>query len=153
MEPESSLFFSYVFTNQKGRMPRVCMRVSTEDDKITQIQGDVNLGSCEIIEGRELALSLRFINIYTYSDLEIFKNKLILHVIRQGLTTELVGRDGLSVTPLTDEIVTELADNTVPLADVLEREYWCEKFWSIFKCDKKDKPDSKNKKLYRSWNH
>lgn len=35
----------------------------------------------------------------------------MLHVIRQGITTELVGQDGSSVTPVTDEVVTELADN------------------------------------------
>ena len=102
--------------------------VLIEDDKISQIQRDINLDSCEILEGKELALAPGFINVHSHSDLEAFKNKSMLHVIRQGITTELIGQDGSSVTPVTDEIVTELADNMAPLAGVLDKPYWWRSF-------------------------
>jgi len=102
--------------------------VLIEDDKISQIQRDIHLNSCEIIEEKEIALAPGFINVHSHSDLEVFKNKSMLHVIRQGITTELVGQDGSSVTPVTDEIVTELTDNMAPLAGVLDREYWWRSF-------------------------
>jgi len=114
--------------------------VLIEDDKISQIQRDINLDSCEIIEGKELALAPGFINVHSHSDLEVFKNKSMLHVIRQGITTELVGQDGSSVTPVTDEIVTELTDNISPLAGVLDRKYWWRSFGEYLNEVKKANP-------------
>jgi len=111
-----------------------------EDDKISQIQRDINLDSCGIIEGKELALAPGFINVHSHSDLEVFKNKSMLHVIRQGITTELVGQDGSSVTPVTDEIVTELADNMAPLAGVLDKKYWWRSFGEYLNEVKKANP-------------
>lgn len=114
--------------------------VLMEDDKISQIQRDIYLNSCEIIEGKEMALAPGFINVHSHSDLEVFKNKSMLHVIRQGITTELVGQDGSSVTPVTDEIVTELADNMAPLAGALGREYWWRSFGGYLNEVKKANP-------------
>ena len=99
-----------------------------KDKKISKIQKEIHLNCCEIIDGEEMALAPGFINVHSHSDLEVFKNKSMLNVIRQGITTELVGQDGSSVAPVTDEIVTELADNMAPLAGVLE-ENISEKFW------------------------
>ena len=114
--------------------------VLIEGGKILQIQRDINLDSCEILEGKKLALAPGFINVHSHSDLEVFKNKSMLHVIRQGITTELVGQDGSSVTPVTDEIVTELADNMSPLAGVLNREYWWRSFGEYLNQVKKANP-------------
>ncbi len=114
--------------------------VLIEDDKISQIQRDIHLNSCEIIEEKEIALAPGFINVHSHSDLEIFKNKSMLHVIRQGITTELVGQDGSSVTPVTDKVVTELADNMAPLAGVLDKEYWWRSFGEYLNEVKKVNP-------------
>jgi len=114
--------------------------VLIKDEKILQIQREIHLDSCEIIEGKELALAPGFINVHSHSDLEVFKNKSMFHVIRQGITTELVGQDGSSVTPITDEIVTELADNMAPLAGVLDREYWWRSFGEYLNEVNKAKP-------------
>jgi len=114
--------------------------VLIEGGKILQIQRDINLDSCEILEGKKLALAPGFINVHSHSDLEVFKNKSMHHVIRQGITTELVGQDGSSVTPVTDEIVTELADNMSPLAGVLNREYWWRSFGEYLNQVKKANP-------------
>jgi len=42
-----------------------------------------------------MALAPGFINVHSYSDLEVFKNQPMFHVIKQGITTELVGQEGL----------------------------------------------------------
>ena len=49
--------------------------VLMEDGKILQIRRDINLDSCEIVEGKDLALAPGFINVHSHSDLEIFKNQ------------------------------------------------------------------------------
>ncbi len=85
--------------------------VLLENEKISAIKRKIKVQADEIIDGKSMALSPGFINVHSHSDLEVFKNQSMFHVIRQGITTELVGQDGSSVTPVTDEIVTELADN------------------------------------------
>ncbi len=51
--------------------------VLIEDEKISQIQRDIKLNSCEIIEEKEIALAPGFINVHSHSDLEVFKNKFL----------------------------------------------------------------------------
>ena len=104
-----------------------------KDKKISKIQKEIHLNCCEIIDGEGMALAPGFINVHSHSDLEVFKNKSMLNVIRQGITTELVGQDGSSVAPVTDEIVTELADNMAPLAGVLDKKYWWRSFSEYLK--------------------
>jgi len=95
-----------------------------EGSKITKIAKEIKTHSDEIIDGKEMALSPGFINVHSHSDLIALTDKKMEYVIRQGITTELVGQDGSSVAPVTDEIVNELADNMAPLAGVVDREYW-----------------------------
>ena len=110
------------------------------DEKIAAIGRDLKVEGCKKIDGSQFALATGFINVHSHSDLEVFKNKSILHVIRQGITTELVGQDDSSVTPVTDEIVTELADNMAPLAGVLDRKYWWRSFGEYLDEVKKANP-------------
>ena len=114
--------------------------VLIKDEKIAAIGRDLKVEDCKKIDGSQFALAPGFINVHSHSDLEVFKNKSMLHVIRQGITTELVGQDGSSVTPVTDEIVTELADNMAPLAGVLDREYWWRSFGEYLDEVKKANP-------------
>ena len=84
-------------------------------------------------DSRGLALAPGFINTHSHSDLEVLKNKDMFHTIRQGITTEVVGQDGSSVAPVTDGIVSELADNMAPLAGVLDKPYWWRSFGDYLK--------------------
>ncbi len=95
-----------------------------EDAKIKKIQKGIKIDADEEIDGKGMALSPGFINVHSHSDLIALTDKKMEHVIRQGITTELVGQDGSSVAPVTDEIVDELADNMAPLAGVVGRDYW-----------------------------
>ena len=102
--------------------------VLIKGEEIAAIGRELKVKDCEIVDGSKLALAPGFINIHSHSDLEVFKNKDMLHAIRQGITTELVGQDGSSVAPVYDEIVNELANNMAPLAGVVDRPYWWRSF-------------------------
>lgn len=102
--------------------------VLIKGEKIAAIGRELKVEDCEIVDGSKLALAPGFINVHSHSDLEVFKNKDMLHAIRQGITTELVGQDGSSVAPVCDEIVNELANNMAPLAGVVDKPYWWRSF-------------------------
>src|SRR5690554_4009924 len=91
------------------------------DEFIIQIASSNSLSGEKIIDGTDLALAPGFIDTHSHSDLEAIKNPELLHVVSQGVTTELVGQDGSSVAPVTDENLDELMDNMAPLAGILEK--------------------------------
>ncbi len=95
-----------------------------EKERISKIALKIEEKADKEIDGTGLCLSPGFINTHSHSDLEVFRNKEMLHTLKQGITTEIVGQDGSSVAPLTDDIVDELADNMAPLAGVIDRPYW-----------------------------
>ena len=114
--------------------------VLLENKKISAIKRKIQVNVNETLDGKSMALAPGFINVHSHSDLEVFKNQSMFHVIRQGITTELVGQDGSSVTPVTDEIITELADNMAPLAGVVDGEYWWRSCQDYLSEVKKAKP-------------
>ena len=96
--------------------------------KIGKIDHHIDTMDNESIDAEFLCIAPGFINMHSHSDLEVFRNDKMEHVIRQGITTEIIGQDGSSVAPVTDEIVTELACNMAPLAGFLDKEYWWRSF-------------------------
>ena len=53
-----------------------------------------------MIDGSGLALSPGFIDTHTHSDSKILNDPAHEHSLRQGVTTEILGQDGLSYAPL-----------------------------------------------------
>lgn len=91
---------------------------------IKNISLNIESDDYDVINGEGLALCPGIIDTHSHSDLEVFRNKDMMHVIRQGITTEVTGQDGSSVAPLYDNLVEELADNMAPLAGVINKPYW-----------------------------
>ncbi len=118
-----------------------------EQGKIKKIEKGINIDTNEKIDGKEMALSPGFINVHSHSDLIALTDKKMEHVIRQGITTELVGQDGSSVAPVTDEIVHELANNMAPLAGVVDKPYWWRSMGDYLKEIKKANPPVKIESL------
>lgn len=58
------------------------------------------------LDGRYLAPG--FVDIHTHSDLTILVNRRAESVVRQGVTTEVIGNCGMSPAPLTDERLDEM---------------------------------------------
>src|SRR6056297_3197917 len=86
------------------------------DEYIHQIGLPFSLKGENVIDGTNLALAPGFIDTHSHNDLEAIKNPMLIHSISQGITTELVGQDGSSVTPVKEENLDELMDNMAPLA-------------------------------------
>ena len=99
-----------------------------EDGKITRIAREIPPEGYPVVDAGGLALSPGFINTHSHMELEIFKNPQLDASIRQGITTEVLGQDGSSVTPVTEPILQELAENMAPLAGQLDRPYWWRSF-------------------------
>ena len=96
---------------------------------ISRIGAIGEVGDCQVVDAAGLALSPGFINTHSHMELQIFKHPKLDSVIQQGITTEILGQDGSSVAPLTDDLVQELADNMAPLAGTLDHPY----SWRSFK--------------------
>jgi len=121
--------------------------VYIEDKKIIKIKNGINIEVDVEIDGKEMALSPGFINVHSHSDLIALNDQKMEHVIRQGITTEIVGQDGSSVAPVTDEIVNELMDNMAPLAGTLDKPYWWRTIGDYLKEVKKANPPVKIESL------
>lgn len=114
--------------------------VLIEKNLISKIGLNLKVAYDEIVEAKGLSLSPGFVDTHSHSDLELFRDSKMEHVIRQGITTELIGQDGSSVAPVFDGIVSELADNMAPLAGVIDKPYWWRSYGEYLEEIKKLKP-------------
>jgi N-acyl-D-amino-acid deacylase len=62
--------------------------------------GGADLPADTVIDGHGLALCPGFIDTHSHSDLVILANPMVWPKLRQGVTTELFGQDGISMAPL-----------------------------------------------------
>ena len=76
-----------------------------------------------VVDAQGLALSPGFINTHSHMELELLRDPSVHQVVDQGITTEALGQDGSSVAPVTDGLLSELADNMAPLAGTISMPY------------------------------
>jgi N-acyl-D-amino-acid deacylase len=77
-----------------------------EDNRIKKI-GTIDEEADEIIDAMERVISPGFIDTHSHSDTQILVNPYNEIKIRQGITTEILGQDGLSMAPLPKEYIDE----------------------------------------------
>ena len=81
--------------------------VGVRGEKIAHI-GRISIDNSEkVIEGKGMALAPGFFDMHSHSDLIFLSEKqpeLMEGRIRQGITTEIIGNCGISVSPVKDEI-------------------------------------------------
>jgi N-acyl-D-amino-acid deacylase len=87
--------------------PRYRADVLVDDDRIAEIRTD-DAGSPSadrVIDASGLVLAPGFIDMHAHSDLQILLNPAHPSRITQGVTTEVLGQDGLSYAPVTDDVL------------------------------------------------
>lgn len=70
------------------------------DDKIVRIAPHQDTADCRVIDATGLAVSPGFIDTHSHSDLIAMTEPEILPKIMQGVTSEVVGQDGVGMAPL-----------------------------------------------------
>lgn len=76
------------------------------------------LSTCEakeVIDAKQQVVSPGFIDMHTHSDLVILDEPLIEAKVRQGITTDLLGQDGIAAAPLPEEFVSPWRKNMAGL--------------------------------------
>ncbi|GAA6394915.1 D-aminoacylase [Clostridiales bacterium] len=91
---------------------------------IQKIGRFLNEDRCSVVDGTGKILTPGFINCHSHSELQPFLDPRMLQVIGQGITTEVVGQDGLSVAPIDDAHAAELTENMICLCGKGERDFW-----------------------------
>ena len=88
-----------------------------EDDKIAKIGNikETDLEGAEVIDAEGLIVAPGFIDTHSHSDLQILTNPEILPKVMQGITTEILGQDGISMAPLPKQYVSPWRKNLAGL--------------------------------------
>ena len=85
-----------------GRPP-IAADVAVEGDRIASIDRNLAVTGADEFDLRELVLAPGFFDIHSHTDLGLLVNPNAESKIRQGVTTEIVGQDGSSIGPWTDD--------------------------------------------------
>lgn len=90
--------------------------VLVEDDKIVSIAAEISeAGVDKVIDAKGRVVAPGFIDTHSHSDLQILVNPYNEIKIRQGITTEVLGQDGISMAPLPVEFISPWRKNLAGL--------------------------------------
>lgn len=97
-----------------------------EDDKIVKIAEKINDKADEVIDAKGRVVCPGFVDTHSHSDLMMLVNPYNEIKIRQGITTEVLGQDGISMAPLPKEFISPWRKNIAGLdgeSDEINWEY------------------------------
>ena len=80
--------------------PGFAAAVGVRDGRLTVVRGDAD--ASQRIDATGLVVAPGFIDLHSHSGLMIFADPLLEPKVRQGVTTEVIGVDGLSYAPIPD---------------------------------------------------
>lgn len=109
-----------------GTPPQASADILIEKDRIAAIgKSDAPSSDDEIIiDLNGLALCPGFIDTHSHSDLAVFDEPMIPPKIRQGITTEFFGQDGISMAPLPFEYISRWRKNIAGLEGASDSISW-----------------------------
>lgn len=88
--------------------------VLIDKDKIEEV-GIVTQKADEIIDAQGLVIAPGFIDTHSHSDLEVLVHPELLPKLKQGITTEVLGQDGISMAPLPPSYISPWRKNLAGL--------------------------------------
>jgi N-acyl-D-amino-acid deacylase len=91
--------------------------LAIEQGRIVEIASRGTLQGKHTIDAAGRFIAPGFIDIHTHSDLSILVNRRAESIVRQGVTTELIGNCGMSPAPVADAHIRELKRYWGPISD------------------------------------
>ncbi len=85
--------------------------VLIRDEKIEKIGHLENEVADTVIDGTGLVTAPGFIDAHSHSDLQILTEPKVMPKIMQGITTEILGQDGISMAPLPEQYISPWRKN------------------------------------------
>ncbi len=105
--------------------PRYAASLVVEDERIAAIGGIGRASGFDcVIDATEMIVAPGFIDTHSHSDLELLVNPYIEAKIRQGVTTELLGQDGISMAPLPKKYISPWRKNLAGLEGESDEFSW-----------------------------
>ncbi|MDL2323877.1 D-aminoacylase [Ruminococcaceae bacterium OttesenSCG-928-A16] len=86
-----------------------------EDNKIAQIGDIAAADGMEVIDATGLVVAPGFIDTHSHSDLQVLLEPEVAPKVMQGITTEILGQDGISMAPLPKEYISPWRKNLAGL--------------------------------------
>lgn len=88
--------------------PPFAADVSVRDGRIAEVGALRATGAAEVVDVTGLTVAPGFIDMHAHSDIAVLADPLHEAKVRQGVTLEVVGQDGLSYAPVSDETLRSL---------------------------------------------
>ncbi len=89
--------------------------VLIEGERIVKIGSIAPAGDMAVIDAGGLTVAPGFIDTHSHSDLQVLLNPEILPKVMQGITTEILGQDGISMAPLPPRFISPWRKNLAGL--------------------------------------
>lgn len=104
---------------------RLMADVLIEGDRIKRIERGIDESQAdEVIDAAGLVVAPGFIDTHSHSDLFILENPKVLPKIMQGITTDFLGQDGVSMAPLPKKYIDTWRKNLAGLDGVSDEIDW-----------------------------
>ncbi len=95
-----------------------------EGDVIAAIGSRLVAPDHEVVDATGLVVCPGFIDTHSHSDLKVLEDPLLAPKIRQGITTEILGQDGVSMAPLPLEFIEDWRKNLAGLDGTSDSVDW-----------------------------
>lgn len=98
--------------------------VAIENGMITAL-GALEPGECDLVlDAKGGAICPGFIDTHSHSDVEVFNDPSLAPKVMQGITTEILGQDGIAPAPLPEEHIEAWRKHLAGLAGVSDKLDW-----------------------------
>ncbi len=105
--------------------PRYAASLVVENELIASIGSiEHSSGIDQVIDAKGMIVAPGFIDTHSHSDLQVMVNPYVEAKVRQGVTTELLGQDGISMAPLPLRFISPWRKNLAGLDGVSDEVDW-----------------------------
>jgi N-acyl-D-amino-acid deacylase len=104
--------------------PRYRADLLIDEGTILAIGRNLSADGYEVVDASGLIIAPGFIDTHSHSDLKVLEDPLLAPKLRQGITTEVLGQDGISMAPLPLAYVEDWKKNLAGLEGVSDTVDW-----------------------------